>query len=218
MPEYHGRYRYRTGRRSGYGPLAGLRPVRLTVAVVILMAALAVTYALVRKTTAHDWYAAGMLVTADILTDAGFDRRAPIRYRTGDGRVILTTRSRIRYSPEAIVARNLIVRTAAVAMEAGAVCGLASSLFWLLFLRPGVERREWDDAPMGGPVHSRAVQIRQAPPLSGPDCPAAPPVAVVEVEPVETMDQEPGMAPGNTPAVREPTHPEKPENTRGNWF
>ena len=98
----HDHYRHRTGRRAAYGPVVGLRPFRLTVVLVVLMATLAVTYALVRKTTAHDWYAAGKFVIAGILLNAGYEWDAPIRYRTSSGRVIVTTRSRIRFNAETV--------------------------------------------------------------------------------------------------------------------
>ena len=215
------RYNYRTGRAAAYGPALEIRPFRVTVVLVVLMAVLATGYSFVRHTTAHDWYAAGKYAVAGILIRAGFDWRAPMSYRTLDGKVIVTDRSRFRFNPEAILARSQIVRTAAVAVEAGAICGLFSSLFFhFLLLGFGAGRREWHDESGREPAYRPDARDR-----------FPPPEAVLDIEPGETVmddtaplvspdppDPEPSMTHENTLPARSPTHPPKPKRPNPNWF
>ena len=214
MPRYH----YRTGRAAAYGPAPEIRPFRVTVVLVVLMAVLATGYSFIRHTTAHDWYAAGKLLTADVLVWAGFDWRAPVRYRGRDGQVIVTSRLLFRFNTEAFDARFRIVRTAAVAVETGAICGLFSSLFFhFLLFGFGMGRRERYDE-LGRESAYRPDAWDQYPP----------PEAVLDIEPEEpVMDDTdppvppkkgPGTAHENTLLARSPTHPPKSKRPKPNWF
>ena len=214
MPRYH----YRTWRAAAYGSVPGILPFRVTIVLVVLMAVLAAGYSFVRHTTAHDWYAAGKYAAAGILIRAGFDWRAPISYRTRNGNVIVTDRSRFRFNPEAILARGRIIRTASVAAEAGAICGLFSSLFFHFLLHGfGMGRRERYDGPGREPAYRPYTRDRYPPPE-----------AVLDIEPEEPdMDDTslpvppkkgPGTTHGNTLPVRSPTHSPKPKKPKPNWF
>lgn len=214
LPRYH----YRTGRAAAYGPTLEIRPFRITLVLVVLMAVLATGYSFIRHTTAHDWYAAGKYAAAGILIRAGFDWRAPMSYRTRDGKVIVTDRSRFRFNPEAILARGRIVRTTVVAAEAGAICGLFSSLFFhLLLFGFGMGRREWYDEPRREPAYQSDVRDRY-PPLE----------AMLDIEPEEPDmdDTRPPVPPNRRPAItqentlpaRSSTHPPKPKRPKPNWF
>ena len=217
MPRYH----YRTGRAAACGPAPGIRPFRVTIVLVVLMAVLATGYSFIRHTTAHDWYAAGKLLTADILVGAGFDWRAPVRYRGRDGQVVVTTRSRFRFNTEAIRAQARIVRTAAVAVETGAVCGLFSSLFFhFLLLGFGMGRREWEDTPLREPAYRPDARDRHPPPGTVLDIEPEEPVSDDTDPPVSTVppDQAPGITHENTLPARSPTHPPKSKKPNPNWF
>ena len=212
------RYNYRTGRAAAYGPVDGIRPFRVTIVLVVLMAVLATGYSSIRHTTAHDWYAAGKYAAAGILIRAGFDWRAPVSYRTREGEVIVTARSRFRFNPEAILARGRIVRTAAVAAEAGAVCGFFSSLFFhFLLLGFGAGRSGWYDAPGREPAYRPDARDRYPPPESALDIEPEEPVMDDTAPPVP-LKKGPGTADENTLPARSPTHPMKPKRPNPNWF
>ena len=51
------------------------------------MAVLVVGIALAHGTTAHDWYAAGIVTVAEALIAVGFDEFALIQYRRVDGEI-----------------------------------------------------------------------------------------------------------------------------------
>jgi len=212
------RYHYRIGRGAAYGPVLEIRPFRVTVVLVVLMAVLATGYSFIRHTTAHDWYAAGKYAAAGILIRAGFDWRAPMSYRTLAGKVIVTDRSRFRFNPEAILARSQIVRTAAVAAEAGAICGLFSSLFFhFLLFGFGMERREWHDEPGREPAFWPDARDRHPPPEAVLDIEPEEPV-MDDTDPPVPPNRRSGITQKNTLPARSPAHPPRPKRPKPNWF
>ncbi|MXY63999.1 MAG: hypothetical protein F4206_14860 [Gammaproteobacteria bacterium] len=197
-----------------------IRPFRVTIVLVVLMAVLATGYSFIRHTTAHDWYAASKLAAAEILVGAGLDWRAPVRYRGRDGQVIVTTRLLFRLNTEAVRAKFRIVRTAAVAMETGAICGLFSSIFHLLLLRPGMGRREWEDEPVRDAMYRPDARDRYPPPEAVLDIEPEEPVSDGTGPPVSTVPPDPvsGVTHENTLPARSPTHSPRPKKPKPNWF
>ena len=86
------------------------------------MAVLLPCLALVRDTTAHDWYAARKLTLAEVMIATGFDRYAVTEYRTPDGTTMRITRGGLALYGEPIHARERIVSTVGnhTALGAGA--------------------------------------------------------------------------------------------------
>ena len=77
-----------------------------------LMAVMLPGLALLRDTTGHDWYAAGKVTAAQTVIASGFDRDAPMQYRTREGETETLTRYRMTFKGEALWARSRIVATA----------------------------------------------------------------------------------------------------------
>lgn len=90
--------------------------------------------ALLRDTAGHDWYAAGKVTLAQTLVASGFDRDAPMQYRTREGETGSRTRYRMSFTGEALYARALIVATAlrhaVLGLPAGAVLGMLFVTLW----------------------------------------------------------------------------------------
>ena len=95
--------------------------------------------ALVRHTTAHDWYAARKLTQTELMIRVGFDEFAPTEYRTREGRIVKLSRFRLTLG-EAWLARERILSTIAdhAVMGAGAgFCGVVLFLVLLAWLDRG---------------------------------------------------------------------------------
>ena len=175
-----------------FDPTKWVRALLVTVIGMVLMSALACAVVLARDTTGHDWYAAGKLTLTELLTELGFDDRAPVEYRTTDGAVVTLTRDGLMYNGDALLARDHLLRTAAKAAGLGAWCGLGGALLCLaISRRPKDERRLACVA--SGPEH-----------LPGPEARArfAPPRARLEpVAPPPSAGSSPVRAPENRPSV-----------------
>ena len=131
----HTRDRNRTGWRAVLDPGAWLRSLLLTAVFVVFLSALACAVGLSRDTTGHDWYAAGKLTWAEILLTLNFDPRAPVRYRTREGKELTLTRGDLWFSGEALSARDHLFRTAKRAAWLGAWCGFGAALLCLILVR-----------------------------------------------------------------------------------
>ena len=103
--------------------------------------------ALVRDTTAHDWYAARKLTQTELMTLVGFDEFAPTEYRTRDGRIVTLSRFRLTIG-EAWLARERILSTIGDHAIMGAWAGFGVVVLFLVLLAwldrgpPGRGRRE----------------------------------------------------------------------------
>lgn len=90
--------------------------------------------ALVRGTTAHDWYAAVKLTVTEAMLGVGSDPFALTRYRTPDGTSFRVTRRGLVVYGEPIEARDRILYTAAVGALhgglAGALCVVLIFVLW----------------------------------------------------------------------------------------
>ena len=194
------------GRRAGW--IAGLDPeawiwVLLIMAVgVALMSALACAVALAWDTTGHDWYAAGKLTLAELLTGLGFDDRAPVEYRTRAGSVVTLTRDGLMYNGDALLARDHVLQTAAKAARFGALCGLGGAVLCLALFRHAMEELRFHGAAPG-PEHRQHPEARArfAPPVVRPELLAPPPSA----------GSSPVRAPENRPSVPQASRPPEKE-------
>ena len=99
-----------------------------------LMAVVLPGLALVRDTTGHDWYAAGKVTAAQTVIASGFDRDAPIQYRSRDGETETLTRYSMTFKGEALWARSRIVSTAlrhaVLGIAAGALLAALLEILW----------------------------------------------------------------------------------------
>lgn len=168
------RDRSRIGWRAVLDPGAWLRSLLLTAVFVVSTSALACAVGLARDTTAHDWYAAGKLSWAEILLTLGFDPRAPVRYRTREGKELTLARGDLWFSGEALSARDHLLRTAKRAAWLGACCGLGAALMCLVLLRRQEDERGERRTPPephrrpdpGSPAPAATAPVRTSP---GPD-------------------------------------------------
>ena len=158
------RDRSRTGWRAFLDPGAWIRSLLLTAVFVVLLSALACVVGFARDTTGHDWYAAGKLTWAEILLGLNFDPRAPVRYRTREGKEVTIARGDLWFSGEALLARAHLFRTAKRAAWIGAWCGLGAALMCLVLIR-------WLENELGERRASR--EPRRMRPGSGSPTPAA---------------------------------------------
>ena len=134
-----------------------------------LMWAVACVVSLARDTTEHDWYATAKLTLTELLTGLGFDDRAPMEYRTGDGAVVTFTRDGFMYNGEALLARDRLLRTAGKATGLGAWCGLGGALLCLaLFRRLEGERQHRRAASTPEHFPGPEARARFAPPAMPP--------------------------------------------------
>jgi len=104
------------------------------------MAAMLAGLALLRDTAGHDWYAAWKVTAAQAVIASGFDREAPMEYRTSEGETETLTRYRMTFRGEALVARSRIVGTAARHAILGLPAGAVLAAFFVIFFgygRPG---------------------------------------------------------------------------------
>lgn len=115
--------------------------------------------ALVRGTTAHDWYAAVKLTVTEAMITVGFNRFEPTRYRASDGTSYSITRGGLVVHAEPIEARDRILYTAAVGALhgalAGALCAVLSIMLWRSAIGWSRRRAEWPVRPpaRGPPRH-----------------------------------------------------------------
>ena len=171
------RERNRTGRRTLLDPGAWLRSLLLTAVFVVFLSALACAVGLARDTTGHDWYAAGKLTWVEILLTLGFDPKAPVRYRTREGKELALTRGDLWFSGEALSARDQLFRTAKRAAWLGTWCGLGAALLCLMLVRPLEdelgERRSPREPPRRKPSSGAPTPVATAP-VSAPPRPDVP--------------------------------------------
>ena len=104
-------------------PYRWQRCARTLLAGVVAVALLWPCAALVRGTTAHDWYAAVKLTVTEAMLGVGSDPFALTRYRTPDGTSFRVTRRGLVVYGEPIEARDRILYTAAVGALHGALAG-----------------------------------------------------------------------------------------------
>ena len=98
------------------------------------MAVLLPCLALVRDTTAHDWYAAGKLTLTEVTIAIGFEPYAATEYRTPDGGTMRITRAGLAFYGEPIRARERIVSTAGDHAVLGAGAGAACAVLCVMLL------------------------------------------------------------------------------------
>ena len=121
--------------------------------------------AVVRHTTAHDWYAARKLTQTELMTWVGFDELEPIEYRTRDGRVVSVSRYMLRIG-EAWFARERILSTIGDHAVMGAWAGFGSVVLFLVLLAwldrgpPGRGRRETVERAVATRPVGRAAPAR----------------------------------------------------------
>ena len=89
--------------------------------------------ALVRDTTAHDWYAARKLTQTELMTLVGFDEFEPIEYRASDGRIVSVSPYLLTLG-EAWWARKRILSTIGDHAVMGAWAGFGSVVLFLVLL------------------------------------------------------------------------------------
>ena len=118
---------------------------------------------------------------AEILLALNFDPRAPVAYRTRDGKEVTLARGDLAFSGETLLARDHLLRTAKRAAELGAWCGFGGALVCLVLVRRQKDergerrtshepRRTWPGS--GAPTPVATVPVRtpaDRPP--GPDAP-----------------------------------------------
>ena len=119
----------------------------------VAMALLWPCAALVRGTTAHDWYAAVKLTVTEAMIAVGFNSFEPTRYRAADGTSFSITRRGLVLYGEPIEARDRIVYTAAVGALhgalAGALCVVLCFMLWRAVHGWRSRRAGWPVRPPG---------------------------------------------------------------------
>lgn len=105
--------------------------------------------ALVRGTTAHDWYAAVKLTVTEAMITVGFNRFEPTRYRASDGTSYPITRGGLVVHGEPIEARDRILYTAAVGALHGALAGALCVVLFIMLWRAA---NSWSRRRAGWPV------------------------------------------------------------------
>ena len=120
------------------------RTVLFVAAGAVAMAVLLPCLALVRDTTAHDWYAARELTVAQVMLGVGFDPYKAMVYRTPDGATMRIHRFAFVVYGEPIRARALILTTAgdhAVLVAIAGAIGAALCVVVLVGARRSRRRR-----------------------------------------------------------------------------
>ena len=105
--------------------------------------------ALVRGTTADDWYAAVKLTVTEAMIAVGFNSFEPTRYRAPDGTSFPITRGGLVRYGEPIEARDRILYTAAVGALHGALAGALCVVLCLMLWRAA---HGWRSRRAGWPV------------------------------------------------------------------
>ena len=111
------------------------RRARAMIAGAIAMMLLWPCVALVRATTAHDWYAAAKLTVAEAAIAAGFSPDGSTPYRTPDGTIHEATRLGVVEYDEPIEARERIFYTALVGTFHGGLAGALWIVLWVMCWR-----------------------------------------------------------------------------------
>ena len=114
----------------------------------VAMATLLPCLALMRDTTAHDWYAARKLTLTQFLIGVGFDRYEPTDYRLPDGRVVIFTRDGVATFWPAERARNHIFGVIGDHALMGACAGLGGTVLLMVAAAVGRSRRSRTGAPV----------------------------------------------------------------------
>ena len=119
----------------------------------VAMALLWPCVALVRGTTAHDWYAAVKLTATEAMIAVGFNSFEPTCYRAPDGTSFSITRGGLVLYGEPIEARDRILYTAAVGALhgalAGALCVVLCFMLWRAVYGWRSRRAGWPVRPPG---------------------------------------------------------------------
>ena len=125
----------------------------------VAMTVLLPCLALVRDTTAHDWYAAGKLTLTQTMMAAGFDWFSPTEYRAADGTIETVTRYSFTFEGEALWARARIVSTTVEHAFLGAIAGaIGAALCVVVFVGARLSRRHRSGVPATAAVPGRPVQ------------------------------------------------------------
>ena len=126
-----------------------LRRTVLLVAVgTLAMAVLLPCLALVRDTTAHDWYAARKLTLTEAMLAVGFDPYKATVYRTLDGATMRINRFALVVYGEPIRARTHIFKTAGDHAVLGAIAGaIGAALCAVVFVGLRWSRRQRSGVP-----------------------------------------------------------------------
>ena len=125
----------------------------------VALAVLLPCLALVRDTTAHDWYAAGKLTLTQTMMAAGFDWFAPTEYRAADGTIETVTRYGFTFEGEALWARARIVSTTVEYAFLGAIAGaIGAALCVVVFVGARLARRHRSGVPATAAVPGPPVQ------------------------------------------------------------
>ena len=119
----------------------------------VAMALLWPCAALVRGTTAHDWYAAVKLTVTEAMIAAGFNSYQVTRYRAANGTSFRITRGGLVLYGEPAEARDRILYTAAVGALhgalAGALCVVLCFMLWRVVHGWRSRRAGWPVRPPG---------------------------------------------------------------------
>ncbi len=140
------------------------RLVGMVLAAALIGAASAAAWKAARTTTAHQWYAVGMLVLAETLIDAGLSPHRPKEIRHADGRTETVTLGAIAGHRPLLALRERIIGDLlnAALLGLGIGIGLAVVALAALHYAGGRLKRGW--RPRGGePLSAR--QLRCAPRL-----------------------------------------------------
>ena len=185
--------------------------------------------ALMRYTTAHDWYASRKVSVAQALIFVGFDERASTKYRLSDGRTVTWLRDGVATYPAALRSRSHILAVIGDNILLGASTGFVvvfalSALLNLAGHEPaGVSRAPARRSPAAarrpGFVEDDALPAYHAPRS------ATPAILIPEPRRVPASAPEGGSHPNaaapslDAPAQAEPEEAyEPPARPRGRWF
>ncbi len=133
-------------------------PVAGAVAVAVVLSCLA----LMRYTTAHDWYAAAKLTITEAMLGVGFGDESVTQYRTPDGESFRVTRAGLAAYGEPLRARERILSTTVEHVFLGVTAGAACGVFFIALLgganawqrnRTGLQARTSNRAP---PIYPEA--------------------------------------------------------------
>ena len=122
------------------------------------MAVLLPCLALVRDTTAHDWYAARKLTLTEAMLAVGFDPYKATVYRTPDGATMRINRFALVVYGEPIRARTHILTTAGDHAVLGAIAGaIGAALCAVVFVGARWSRRHRSGVPSTAAVPGLAA-------------------------------------------------------------
>ena len=137
------------------------RLVGMVLIAALIGAASAAAWKAARTTTAHQWYAVGMLVLAETLIDAGLSPHRPKDVRHPDGRVETVTLGAIANHRPLIVLRERILDDLLNAALLGSGIGAGLAVVALVALHYAGGRLKRGRRPRGGePLSAR--QLRRA--------------------------------------------------------